>query len=155
MQFVGHGRGDDNLRIAGDLEGTAFAPAVGQAAAPQFDIVFGRHDDFRMRVDLIVGAPELCAAFRKDHFVVIGALQGRLIGGGPDVAAVCVAQIAERAPVVAGAVFAPARDGQVPPAAGARAAIGDHHVVAAVGQQLDFGNGRVGGRITDSSVALA
>ncbi len=61
-----------------------------------------------------------------------------LVRGGPEVAVVHVAHVAEGAPVVAGAVFAPARDRLVFPAAVAAAGIGHHHVIAAVGQQLGF-----------------
>ncbi|MNQ85882.1 hypothetical protein D3C85_1010580 [compost metagenome] len=64
---------------------------------------------------------------------------------GPDGAAVLVLQVAERAPVVAGTVFAPAGHGQVSPTARAGATVGDHDMVATVGQKLHLGNRRVGG----------
>jgi hypothetical protein len=43
------------------------------------------------------------------------------------------------APAVGGGVLAPARDGEVAPAAGAAAGVGRHDVVAAVRQQVHFG----------------
>ena len=66
------------------------------------------------------------------------ALERRLVGGRPELPARHVAEVAERAPVVAGGVFTPARDRDVLPAAVAAARIRDHHVVSAVRQQLHF-----------------
>ena len=76
--------------------------------------------------------------------MVVGALARRLMRGRPDLAVVDIAQKAEGAPVVARAVLAPAGDGEVLPAAVAAAGMGDHHVVSAVGQQLDFRRRRIG-----------
>ncbi|MNK94205.1 hypothetical protein D3C87_1143980 [compost metagenome] len=145
MQFIRHGRRDDDLGIAGDFYGPPFEAPVRQVAAPQLDIVFRRHDDFGVRVDLIVGAAEFGPSLGEDDFVVVRPRQGRLVRRGPDGAAVLVLQVAERAPVVAGTVFAPAGHGQVSPTARARAAVGDHDVIASVGQELHLGNGAVGG----------
>ncbi|MNV30688.1 hypothetical protein D3C71_1219670 [compost metagenome] len=144
MQFVSDGRRDDDFGIAGEFQRAPFAAPVGQAAAAQFDIVFRRHHDFRVGVDLVIAAAEFRPAFRENHLVAVGTLERRLECGGPALAGIHVAHVAERAPVVAGAVFAPAGDGQVLPAAGARAAVGDHDVIAPIGQQLHFGNGGVG-----------
>src|SRR4029453_17342905 len=64
-------------------------------------------------------------------------------GGRPDLAACTIAEITERAPRVTGRVLAPARDGDIPPAAVSAACIADHDVVAAVGQELHGGSRRV------------
>ena len=61
----------------------------------------------------------------------------------PELAARQIAEVAEAAPVVAGGVLAPARDGEILPAAVAAAGVRDHDVVAAVRQQLHFRDRRV------------
>ena len=65
-----------------------------------------------------------------------GPPAGRLRAGRPHGAAGGVAQEDERAPVVARRVLAPARDGDVAPAAVARPRGRQHHRVAPVGQQV-------------------
>ena len=72
----------------------------------------------------------------KVDVVAVGLDAARLIAGGPDVAAVDVAQEDVGAPVVARRVLAPARDRQIAPAAVAGAGGGQHHGVAAVRQQM-------------------
>ena len=62
---------------------------------------------------------------------------------GPDLATLHVADVAERTPVVSGTVFTPACDSDVLPAAVTTAGVGDHHVVAAVRQQLNLRRRRV------------
>ena len=58
------------------------------------------------------------------------------MGIRPEHRAAEVADVTERAPVVAGRVFAPAGHGEVFPAAVAAARIRHHHVVMAIRQQL-------------------
>src|SRR5206468_656837 len=76
---------------------------------------------------------------REDRLVAFPRLERRLPGGGPEDAAVQIAQIAERAEAIAGGVFAPARHGQITPSAVTAAGAGDHDVVSAVGKQMHLG----------------
>ena len=84
-----------------------------------------------------VAADELGVVLAEHDFVVVRLdAADRLRAGGPDLAALRVAQEDEGAPVVAGRVLAPARDGDVAPAAVAGAGGRQHHRVAAVRQQM-------------------
>ena len=58
---------------------------------------------------------------------------------GPEAFTASFADVAERAPVVARAVLAPARDRDVAPPAVATACVRDGDVIAAVGQQVHLG----------------
>ena len=153
VQCVGGRRGDHHLGIAGDVDAPACRGPVGDAHAAQFDVVLGRHDDFRMRLELAfavgagIASAELGPAFGEDRLVGQCATLHRLVRGRPHVRRavgdIQLAQIAEAAAVVAGAVLAPARDRQILPAAVAAAGLGHHDVIAAVGQQLHLGYRRV------------
>ncbi|EGF32456.1 hypothetical protein IMCC9480_2461 [Oxalobacteraceae bacterium IMCC9480] len=144
MGGVGRGRCQHHFGVAGDFDGAAMARAVGDFAAADFDVVFGRDHDFGMHVDVMVGAAELGPAFRKNHFVMLRFDQRRLVGAGPEIAVVDIAHVAKATPVVARAVGPPARHGQVFPAAGTATGMTDHDVVAAIREQLDFGDAAVG-----------
>ncbi len=122
----------------------ARAAAVGDAHAPELDVVLGRDDDLGVRVDAEVAAAELGAALGEDRLVAVGLPERRLVRRRPELAAGGVAQVDEAAPGVAGGVLAPARHRQVLPAAVAAAGLRDHDVVAAVRQQLHLGRRRVG-----------
>ena len=146
MQRIG-GRGRQrDLRIARHVDRPPGARAVGDAHAPQLDVVFRRDDDLHVRLEVAVAAAELRARFREDRLVLFRRLARRLVRRRPEDAARRVADVAERAPGVARGVFAPARDGDVLPAAVAAARVGDHHVIAAIRQELHFRDRRVGGR---------
>ncbi len=145
MERVGGRAGEHDLHVARDLHGPARRAAVGDPHAPHLDVVFRRHDDFGVRFDAGIAAPELGAAFREDGLVALPARAGRLVRGGPRCARRRVAQIEEASPRIGRRVLVPARDRQVVPAAVAASAAGDDHVVAAVGQQLDLGRGGVDG----------
>ena len=142
---VGGCRRDHHLGVAGDLDAAPPAAAVGDAQPPQLDVVFGRDDDFGVGIDALVAAPELGPPFGEDGLVGVGLPLRRLVRRRPEGAGLGVAQVAEAAPLVAGRVLAPARDGQILPAADAAAGIRQHHVITAVGQQLHLGCRGVGG----------
>src|SRR3989304_5490286 len=97
-----------------------------------------------MGVEIVIAAPEFRSRFRENRFVLLRSFERRLIGGRPELPAGHVAEVTERAPAVAGTVFAPARDRDVLPAAGTAASIRDNHVLSAVRKQLHFRNRRVG-----------
>ena len=70
-----------------------------------------------MCVKVVVPAAKLRFRLRKNRFIIIRAFERRLICGGPELSARHVAEVTERAPVIAGAVFAPACYCDVLPAA--------------------------------------
>src|SRR5271157_1189382 len=113
MQRVRGRRGENYFRVTRDVDGPASARAVGDADAPQFDVILGRNGDLGMSVKFVVAAPKLHSRLRENRFVMVRSLERRLIGGRPECAARYVPKVTERAPVVAGGVFAPARDGHV------------------------------------------
>ena len=133
-------QGQDDLGVACQVDGPAPAATVGDRDPAQLDVILGRNRDLGMGVEVVLPAAELRPRFREDRLVAVRSLERRLKGGRPEPPAGCVAQIAERAPMVAGAVFAPAHDGHVLPAAVATAGVGDHDVIPAVRQELHFGS---------------
>src|SRR5438105_11526489 len=96
-----------------------------------------------MSVESEITTSKLCSTFREDHFVFIWSFQSRLICCRPELAGLCITDIAERAPIVASSVLAPPRNGQILPSAVAAAGVGDHHVIPAVGQQLHLRRRRI------------
>ncbi len=148
VRGIGGSRRQHDFGIAGDVDGAPRAGAVGDVGAAQFDIVFRRHHDFGVQLDIVVAAAEFGTPFRENHLVVIRLGQGWLVCGGPErtVGRIVfpVAHVAERTPIVARAILAPARQRQFLPAAVAAAGIADHQVIAAIGQQLDFRCARIG-----------
>ncbi len=143
MQRVRGRRCENDFRVTRDLDRPARPGAVGDGDSAEFDIILGRDGDFRMRVEVVVAAAELCSRMRENRFVIVRLLERRLIGGRPELPAGHVAEVTERAPVVAGSVFAPARDCDVLPTAVTAPRVRDHHVVSAVRQQLHFWDRRV------------
>src|SRR5512139_1805359 len=93
----------------------------------------------------MVAAAELHLRLREYRLVPLRSLERRLVRGGPELPAFGVADVAERAPVVAGAVFTPARHRDVLPAAVTASRVRDHHMVSSVRQQLHLRYGSVGG----------
>ncbi len=80
MQRV-RGRGcEHDFRVTRDLDRSAGPRAVGDADSTQFDVIFRRHHDLGMRLDIVVAAAKLSPSLRKNDFVVLRWLQRRLIG---------------------------------------------------------------------------
>ena len=117
---------------------------IGDAQPAQLDVVFRRNDDLGIGFIIEVAAPVLGAPLRERGLVAVRPPERRLVRGGPVLAAVDVAQINERSPVVARGVLAPASDREFPPAAISATCIRDHHVQPAVRKQLHFGGRRIG-----------
>ncbi len=138
MERVRRGGGENDLRVARHLDLSALARAVRDVDAAHLDVILRRDGDLRVRVEVVVAAAELRPRLGEDRFVAFRLLERRLIRGRPELPGAHVADVAERAPVVAGAVLAPAGDGEVLPAAVAASRVRDHHVVSAVRQQLHF-----------------
>ena len=143
MQRVGGRRCEDDFCVARYIDGSSYFGPVGDADSAQFDVILRRNSDLGMGVQLAAAGAELGPRLRENRFVALGPLERRLIGIGPELPARRVADVTERPPVVAGGVFAPARDCHVFPAAVTAACVRDHHVVSAVGQQLHFRHRRI------------
>ena len=109
---------------------------IGDRHAAHFGVVFRRHDDVEGGGQAAVASDEFGAILGEHDVVAVGLRAARLVGGGPHLAALDIAQEDVAAPVVARRVLAPARDGPIAPAAVARAGGRQHHRVAAVGQQV-------------------
>ena len=143
MQRVRRGRCEHDLSVAGELNGVRIPRSIGDVNPPQFDVIFGGHHDLGMRFEVEVAAAKFRSPFGEDRFVMFRLLERGLIRGRPEFPTLHLAQVAKAAPVVASAILAPAGDRQVFPATAPAPGVGDHHVVAAVGQQLHFRNRRV------------
>ena len=102
-----------------------------------------------MGIEVAVMTAKFRVAFREDRLVAFALLQRGLMCRTPGSTVLAftghIAQVTEGTPGVTGAVFAPARHGQILPAAVAATGVCHHHMITAVGQQLDFGDRRVGG----------
>ncbi len=143
VQRVRVRRRKNHFRVARDVDRTSNSRPVCDVDPAHLDIVDRGYHDLCVRLEVEIPAPKLGAPFGKDRFVVFGRLERRLIRGRPELPARLVAQITERAPVVGGAVFAPTRHGEILPATASTTCVGDHHVIAAVRQQLHLRNRRV------------
>ena len=136
MDCVRRCRRHDDFRVAREFEDPGRPRAIDDVQAPQLDVVLGGHHDLGVQVDTVVAAAEFRASLGKDRLVVVGACGSRLMGVRPALAGRGLADVAERAPVVARRIFPPSRDGQILPAAAAAAGVGHHHVIVPVRQQL-------------------
>src|SRR5208282_1513796 len=88
-------------------------------------------------------AAELHPPLGEDGFVAVRCLERRMKCGGPEIAAGDGTDIAKCTPVVAGAIFAPARHRNVLPATVATTGVCDHDMISAVREQLQFRHRRV------------
>ncbi len=138
MRIVGRCGRQHHFGIGGDFHRALATAAVGQAQAPELDVVLGRDGDLQVALAAAAGTAELCLGVGEDRLIMVQRHAGGLVGGRPELAAVHVAQVAERPPSIGGAVFAPAGERQVAVAAVAAAGMGQHAVVAPVGKQLHF-----------------
>src|SRR4051812_12616346 len=89
-----------------------------------------------MCLDALITPPKFNSRFRKNRFIRICYLQGRLVRGGPDVAARDIADVTERPPVVARTVFMPPRHPDVLPSTVTTTCVCHHHVIGAIRKQL-------------------
>src|SRR5664279_2538198 len=106
---------------------------VGESHAAQLDVVFGRDADFGVDFHTGLELAKLGAGLSENGFATFGHPPARLMGGGPEFVGGQVAYINKSAPAIARGIFAPAGDGEVPPAAVAAAGAADHDVIGAIG----------------------
>ena len=137
VQRIGGRGGEHDLGVADDLD-----PARG--ASPRFVMRTRRSStsssgDTTISVCVsksLVAPAELDARFGEARLERVGRGPRGQERRRPDATARRIAQVAERAPRIAGGVLAPARDRDVVPPAVAAAGVRDHDVIAAVGQEL-------------------
>ncbi len=98
MGRVGLRRVEDHFGVAGQFDFARARRIVGQRNAAHFGVVFGRNDNFHVRRDAGIGAPEIGLVFGKRNFIRLRPLVNRLITGRPNRAAAHVAQINEACP---------------------------------------------------------
>ena len=81
MQRVRGCRRENHLGVAGDVDRPRTAGAVRDVDTPDLDIVFGRHDDLGMRLEIEIPAPKFRPPLREDRFIVFGLLERGLVRG--------------------------------------------------------------------------
>src|SRR4029077_7435064 len=117
---------------------------IGQGDTPQLDVVFGRNAQLRMNLEITMALAEFRAGLGENSFVIFCRAQRRLISGGPEFSGRHIAQIEERAPVIASRILAPAGDGEIFPATVTAAGIADGDGVAAIGKKMTLWRARRG-----------
>src|SRR5205823_11237641 len=95
---------------------------------------------FEVAIALAKFSPGLC----ENGFVIFCCAQGRVISGRPEFSRRHVAQIDERAPVIAGRILAPAGDGEIFPATISATGIADGDVITAIGKEMNLRRSRDG-----------
>ena len=73
-----------DLRVAGDLDLARLRAAVGDRQTPHLHVVFGRHGDLELRLDVAIAAAERDLVEIEGRLEAVGLLTDRLIGGRPD-----------------------------------------------------------------------
>ena len=140
---VGGGLGQHDFGVGGHLDRYRMTAAVGHRDAADFAVVLAGYQHLERGGEVAVAAGETGVILGEHRFPEVGRSGNRMRAGGPASTAVEIAKQDEAAPVVAGGVFAPARDRLLLPTAVAGAGRGQHHAVAAVGKEV--GHRRRGG----------
>ena len=138
VRRVGCRRSQRELGVGGELDVPDPVARIRYGQAANFGVVFRRNHDFKHRRDRSIAPRELGSVLAEPDIVAVRFDAARLVARGPHVAAADIAQKDVGAPVVAGGVFAPARDRQITPSTVAGAGSREHHRVPAVGEQLDL-----------------
>ena len=136
MGAIGRGRGEHHFGVGGDLQLARARPVIADSEAPRLGVVLGRDDYLEDGLDRSIHSCDACAVLAERDFIAVGLNRERLQAGGPHGTGARVAQEDERAPAIAGRVFAPASHVQALAPAVAAARGGQHHRVAAVAQQM-------------------
>ena len=144
MREIGRLRCQREFRIRRDFDDARLCAGVGDADPARLRIVLGGDQHGHCRSQIAVAAHELGAVLVEGDAVGIRFEARRLKSRRPDAAVAAIAQEDVRAPVVAGRILAPARHGEVAPAAEPRTRRRQHHRIAAVREQVRCGYGRIG-----------
>ena len=148
---VAGGAGQYQFGVGGQFDLPRDAAAVGQRDAAHFTVVLAGHQHFQAGGEIAVVAAVAGVVLCEHHFV-IGVAAARLRAQGPAGAIEGVPEKDKGAVRVAGAVFLPAGDGDVAPAAVTRAAGGEHHAVPAVTEQVS--NRRIAVEVVQSAFVV-
>ena len=144
VRVVGRRGRQHDLGVRRQLDLARASTAVGERHAPHLGGVLARDHDLHRRRQRAVAPREGRVVLGEDDLGVDVLRAERLRRRRPRLPALHVAQEDERPFGVAGRVLAPARDGDVAPAAVAGPRRRDHHRVMAVRQQVR--DGRAAGR---------
>src|SRR5438045_3820770 len=91
-----------------------------------------------MQFEIAMALTKFGSGLCENGFVIFCRAQSRLISGGPEFSGRHVAQIDERAPVIAGRILAPAGDGEIFPATISATGIADGDMIAAIGKEMNL-----------------
>ena len=91
-----------------------------------------------MGYDSVIPTPEFGFGLSENRLVHVSRTANGLMRRRPHRTTAHIAQIAERTPIVARRIFAPARQGDVIPATHTAARRTDLHMIATVGEQMDL-----------------
>ena len=144
MGQIGGLRGKGQFDIGGEVDLARAAACIGEGDAPRLGIVFGRDDDFSGGREGARAAGQGGLMFAEDGCMLAGACAPWLCPGGPAFPGLHVVQIDKRSQRIDGRIGPPAGNGQIAPAAVARASGREHDAVAPVRQQVSGRGGRLG-----------
>jgi hypothetical protein len=136
------GRREDDLGIARHLDLARPVASIGHSEPPHLGVVFGRNGDLEQSRDSAFAAPEARHFRLERREVVEVSAAGRRTaarrqeGRTPDLAAPHVTQVDRLAGRIARGVVAESGHRLAAMKTGAAAGVGDHHRVAAVGEEL-------------------
>ena len=122
VRGVGRGGRQHDLRIRRHIDFASPASVIEDRDAADLGVVLRRDRDFERRRDRAVAPDDFDAILEERRLVTIRFDAARLVPRRPHLAAVGIAKEDVRAPAIARRVLAPARDGEIAPAAVARPA---------------------------------
>ena len=124
------------LGVRRHVDVTCTVAVIRDRDAPNLGVILGRDEHFQLCREGSIPPGVFGPVFVERDFIVIGLGAARLEAGRPNIAAVNISEVDERAPVVAGGILTPARYGKAPPTAVARTGGRQHHRVTSVGQKV-------------------
>src|SRR5215469_2856293 len=153
MRRIRPGNSEDHFGVTCQLDDALRMGMVRKSHASQLDVVFSRNADFRADLEVAAALAILGTRTVKNNFVLFGWAQGGLISCRPEFSCDCIAQINKGSPAITRGILTPASNRQITPTTVAASGIADGQVITSVGQEVDFGNARIGG-IEDSHFLL-
>ena len=114
---IGGLRSQGQLGIRRDLNIARAWPQIGEGDASHFGVVLRGHDDFKRRGQCAVTPDNLGMVFAEGGLVRLRFDAAGLIARRPDLARLHIAKKDVRHPAVPRRILAPARDGNILPAA--------------------------------------
>src|SRR5262249_5488936 len=149
MRRIRPGNSEDHFGVTCQLDDALRMGMVRNSHPSQLNVVFPRNADFRVDLEVAVALAILRTRTAKNTCVLSGWAQGGLISYRPEFSRHRIAQINKGSPTITRGILAPAGNRQITPTTVAASGIADSQVITSVGQEVDFGNARIGG-IEDS-----